>query len=230
MSLFGFVQAGGGSTRFGADKALVQFEGKTLLARTVELVTSVCGEVKIVAPLGKYGDGSVPILTDQWPGQGPLGGILTALKHLNERLETPARTLAEDRGIGSYALILSCDMPFLTREWLAYLCDRAVKSTAQVIVPQSENGLEPLCACWRTDAASTVQTAFDAGVRKVTEAMKRLRMEVLDESAWKRFDTDGRLFWNMNTPADYEEARRIFEERDGPFGRTQGKQARPIQG
>ena len=48
----------------------------------------------------------------------------------------------------------------------------------------------------------SVQASFDSGVRKVTEAMKRLPMEVLDESAWKRFDSDGRLFWNMNTPAD----------------------------
>jgi molybdopterin-guanine dinucleotide biosynthesis protein A len=56
-----------------------------------------------------------------------------------------------------------------------------------------------------------VRQAFDAGVRKVSEAMKRLPMEVLDEPVWKRFDTNGRLFWNMNTPADYEEARRILE-------------------
>jgi molybdopterin-guanine dinucleotide biosynthesis protein A len=213
MSLFGFVQAGGVSTRFGVDKALVRFEGKTLLARTLELVSSVCGETKIVAPLGKYGDATVPILADRWPGEGPLGGILTALQHINGRRGIPAGAQAEDRGIRSHALILSCDMPFLTREWLAYLCDRAMKSNAQVTVPQSENGLEPLCACWSTDAASTIQTAFDAGVRKVTEATKRLPMEVLDEPAWKRFDTDGRLFWNMNTPADFEEARRVFEER-----------------
>jgi molybdopterin-guanine dinucleotide biosynthesis protein A len=39
-------------------------------------------------------------------------------------------------------------------------------------------------------------------------------MEVLDEPAWKRFDNDGRLFWNMNTPEDLAEARRILE---GPF-------------
>jgi hypothetical protein len=30
-------------------------------------------------------------------------------------------------------------------------------------------------------------------------------------SVWKRFDTEGRLFWNMNTPADFAEARRIIE-------------------
>jgi molybdenum cofactor guanylyltransferase len=221
MSTFGFVQAGGGSTRFGADKALVEFGGKTLIARTVELVRSVCDETKIVAPVGKYGDASVPILADLWPGQGPLGGILTALHHCNDTLGRSAGTMPADRRPGVFALILSCDMPFLTRDWLAYLCDRAAKSTALVIVPESENGLEPLCACWRADAASKIQAAFDGGVRKVTEAMKRLPMEVLDESAWKRFDTHGRLFWNMNTPADYEEARMVFKERAG--------QARPPQ-
>jgi hypothetical protein len=84
---------------------------------------------------------------------------------------------------------------------------------------------------------SAIQAAFDAGGRKVTEAMKQVSMEVLDEADWKRFDTDGRLFWNMNTAADYEEARRVLEERAGrtdgragPFDQTQGKQAPPRQG
>jgi molybdopterin-guanine dinucleotide biosynthesis protein A len=206
MRVFGFVQAGGGSTRFGADKAMVEIGGKTLLARTVELVASVCEETRIVAPAGKYADAPVSIVEDKWPGQGPLGGILTALEFSNEKLR-------DADGEGACALIVSCDMPFLKREWLAYLCDRAVKSTACVVVPESENGLEPLCACWRTDADAMVQSAFDDGVRKVTEAMKRLPMEVLDEASWKRFDTDGRLFWNMNTLADYEEARRVFAQR-----------------
>ena len=208
MRVFGFVQAGGGSTRFGTDKALVELGGKTLLARTVELVASVCEETRVVAAAGKYGDARVPIVVDKWPGQGPLGGILTALDFSNEKFRVAG-------GEGACALIVSCDMPFLTGEWLAYLCERAVKSTACVVVPESENGLEPLCACWRTEAVGAIQVAFDGGVRKVTEAMKRLSMEVLDESAWKRFDSGGRLFWNMNTLADYEEARRVIEERAG---------------
>jgi hypothetical protein len=41
--------------------------------------------------------------------------------------------------------------------------------------------------------------------------MKHLHVEVLDEAHWKRFDSAGRLFWNMNTPADYDEAKRILE-------------------
>ncbi len=206
--MIGFVQAGGGSTRFGADKALVELGGKTLLTRMVELVGSVCGETRIVAQPEKYANAAVSIVADKWPGQGPLGGILTALEFSNEKFR-------DADGEAACALIVSCDMPFLTREWLAYLCDRAVTSKAQVVVPESESGLEPLCACWRIDAAAMVQAAFDGGVRKVTEAMKRLTMEVLDEADWKRFDTDGRLFWNMNTLADYEEARRVIEERAG---------------
>jgi GTP:adenosylcobinamide-phosphate guanylyltransferase len=51
---------------------------------------------------------------------------------------------------------------------------------------------------------------FEAGTRKITDALNVLRVEVLDEKEWKRFDNDGRLFWNMNTASDYEEARRML--------------------
>jgi hypothetical protein len=40
--------------------------------------------------------------------------------------------------------------------------------------------------------------------------MKRLRMEVLDETHWKRFDSAGRLFWNMNTLEDYAAAQQMW--------------------
>jgi molybdopterin-guanine dinucleotide biosynthesis protein A len=202
MSILGYVQAGGASTRFGRDKALVGFGGRTMLAQTTGLLASVCGDVIIVAAEGQYPDVPVPLLADRWPGQGPLGGILTALQS------------SALRGTESiWNLIVSCDMPFLTRDWLEFLCQRAERSAAQVAVAESANGLEPLCACWKTTSMPSVQAAFDSGVRKVSDAMKRLPMEVLDVSVWKRFDTKGRLFWNINTPADYEEAKRILEVR-----------------
>lgn len=202
MIFHGFVQSGGGSKRFGTDKALAQFNGKTMLQRTGGLLAGVCDDVTIVAPAGKYADAPWPLVTDRWPGEGPLGGILTGLM------------ACEGSGLGpAWALHVSCDMPFLTSEFLAYLRERTSKSTAQVVVPQSASGLEPLCACWRADSLADLQAVFASGVRKVSEAMKRLPMEVLDDSVWKRFDTDNRLFWNMNTLADYEEARRAMEAR-----------------
>jgi molybdopterin-guanine dinucleotide biosynthesis protein A len=100
-------------------------------------------------------------------------------------------------------------MPFLTEEFLRYLRDFAEASHAKAIVPESAQGREPLCACWHTSAATELQTAFEAGMRRVNDALKLLNAEVLDEQHWKRFDSAGRLFLNMNTPAEYAEAQRI---------------------
>ena len=43
-----FILAGGKSTRMGADKAFVTLEGRTLLARALELARSVTADVRIV--------------------------------------------------------------------------------------------------------------------------------------------------------------------------------------
>jgi molybdopterin-guanine dinucleotide biosynthesis protein A len=199
-SVAGYVVAGGGSTRFGQDKAKAELGGKPMLTRICGLVSDTVGSVSVVAPPHRYLNFDVWITEDLWPGQGPLGGIITAL------LAT-----AETDGGRDWNLIVSCDMPFLTGEWLTYLIGRAIESSAQVVVPKSGYGLEPLCACWRTDAVGELESALDRGVRKVTEGISLLRAEVLDARDWKRFDSAGRLFWNMNTAADYEEARRIVE-------------------
>ena len=198
----GYVMAGGASRRFGSDKAVAEFDGRTLLSRMCELVEVSSGSVWVVAPRGRYTEHSVSIIEDRWPEEGPLGGIITALR--------------ASEGSGNkheWNLIVSCDMPFLTADWLKYLCIRALDTDAQVVVPQSAYGLEPLCACWLTAAATLLQAAFDEGTRKVTEAMKQLRTEVLDERHWKRFDSAGPLFWNMNTPQDYQTALQVWRTR-----------------
>ena len=197
-NVLGYVLAGGGSTRFGRDKALAEIDGKPMVLRMRELLANVTGGVNVVAARGKYSNLGVTTLTDRWPGEGPLGGIITAL------------SATEKSGV-EWNLLVGCDMPFLTREWLNYLIERSLASPAEVVVPRSANGLEPLCACWRGSGTETLARAFDNGVRKVTEAMKQLHMEIIDEIDWKRFDSAGRLFWNMNTAADYDEAKKILE-------------------
>lgn len=201
----GYVLAGGASSRFGRDKALVRFGETPLLLQIVKLAQTCTADVTVVAGGQKYGElgGELKIVEDRWPGEGPLGGIITALEHT-----------AATGPMTPWNLILSCDMPFLSSEWLQFLVDRARASAAeiQVILPHSTHGPEPLCACYRSDAAGALKTVFERGVRKVTQALKQVRTEVLDESAWKRFDSAGRLFWNMNTPADFEEAQRLWKQ------------------
>lgn len=155
---------------------------------------------KVIGAEGKYHTIRTLCIEDRWPGEGPLGGIVTALLHRQE-----------DEPGCSWNLIVSCDMPFLTAESLRFLAQRATASDAQIVLAQSAKGPEPMCACWRTDAVGVLQEAFERGVRKVTDGIALLKAEVLDEGVWKRFDNSGRLFWNMNTLQDYEEARRILE-------------------
>lgn len=195
----GYVLAGGGSTRFGRDKALVEMEGAPMLLRMRALLSSVSTDVHVISASHKYAAIGVTGIPDRWEGQGPLAGIVTAL------------LITEETSAADWNLIIGCDMPFLTREWLSYLAERALVSNAEVVAPESVQGLEPLCACWRTSAAAKLQDAFDSGTRKITQAMKQLQLEIVDEPDWKRFDSGGRLFWNMNTAADYDEAKRILE-------------------
>lgn len=199
--LAGYVMAGGGSTRFGRDKALVEFNGKTMLERAIELLRRVTEEAAIVAAAGKYPRAGARMIADRWPGEGPLGGIVTALLDAASFSAKP-----------EWALIVSCDMPFLSEEWLRFLTGRAVKSRAEVLVANSARGPEPLCACWKVAAATRLEEEFLSGTRKITQAMQAIRTEMLDEPEWKRFDSAGRLFWNMNTAADYDEVRRIRSE------------------
>jgi molybdopterin-guanine dinucleotide biosynthesis protein A len=200
-AVWGYVLAGGASSRFGNDKALAEFGGKAMLARMLGLIgASGVGEANVIGAAEEYGRFGALCVEDKWPGEGPLGGVITAL-----------RNTERSSGQRDWNLIVSCDMPFLTREWLRHLVERALASDAQVVLAHSAHGPEPLCACWKTDAAETLQRAFEEGVRRVTEGIAMLRAEVLDERDWKRFDSAGRLFWNMNTLADYETAKRILE-------------------
>jgi molybdopterin-guanine dinucleotide biosynthesis protein A len=206
LDLRAYVLAGGASSRFGRDKALVRFGATPLLLEILELAKSCTPKIAVVAGAQRYAglEGHLEIVEDRWPGEGPLGAIITALQYT-----VGTHPSAE------WNLILSCDMPFLTTEWLQFLVAhaRAASKEIQVILPHSAHGPEPLCACYRTGAWAPLKNVFDRGVRKVTQALKEVRTEVLDESVWKRFDSAGRLFWNMNTPADFEEAQRLWETR-----------------
>lgn len=195
----GYVLAGGASSRFGTDKALAELQGQTMLLRTAKLLAAVTPKVKVISPTAKLSEAAYETILDRWPGEGPLGGILTALLDAKS-----------DAGPNAWNLVVSCDMPFLSTEWLRFLTERALTSGAEAVVPKSAHGWEPLCSCWRASATEMMLPNFEAGTRKITEALNVLDVEVLDEKGWKRFDTGGRLFWNINTPADYEEARRIL--------------------
>ena len=81
------------------------------------------------------------------------------------------------------------------------------------VLPMSELGAEPLCAMYRKRAEGAIRAALERGTRKVTDGLAEVRIEFIEPGEWKGFDSDGLLFKNMNSPADYEEAKAKFEGR-----------------
>jgi molybdopterin-guanine dinucleotide biosynthesis protein A len=77
----------------------------------------------------------------------------------------------------------------------------------------NERGAEPLCAVYRKQAEAEIRAALDRGTRKVTDGLADVRIEFIELGEWKGFDSDGLLFKNMNSPADYEEAKARFDGR-----------------
>jgi molybdopterin-guanine dinucleotide biosynthesis protein A len=109
-------------------------------------------------------------------------------------------------------LILGCDLPYLSSEWLAWFIPCAMNSAAQAVVPESRRGLEPLAALYHRACAAALTAAVERGVRRVSEALSEILVERVRAAEWQGLDPSGRLFENMNTPADYEEARGRIEK------------------
>jgi molybdenum cofactor guanylyltransferase len=186
-----FILAGGESSRMGRDKARLELGGVPLILRTARLVESVAGPPAIIGNPDAYRAFELRAIADDWPGAGPLGGIATALR----------------AAAAAWSLIVATDMPYLTREWLEYLVARGLASSAEAVLPMNARGAEPLCAMYHRRAEPAIRKALERGTRKVTEGLLDVRIETIAPAEWKPFDSQGLLFKNMNSPADYEEAR-----------------------
>jgi molybdopterin-guanine dinucleotide biosynthesis protein A len=115
--------------------------------------------------------------------------------------------------------------------WLEWLLERAVSSDSGAnalraplrnavplsafvldgFIPDTNRGLEPLCAVYRAACASKLAAALDSGVRKVTEGLARINTEIIGENVWRKFSPDGSLFQNLNTWEDYVSAKKHLE-------------------
>jgi len=173
----GAVLAGGASRRMGRDKALVAApDGRPLVvvgldalraAGATDLVV-VGGDERALDALGDRGARWVP---DLHPGDGPLGGILTALAATDEEL----------------VVVMACDMPGVGPEVPAALAAALAGSPASgAAIATVDDREQPLTACWRRSlAAAPLRSAFEEGERaprKVLPVLDAVRVHGLPVS------------------------------------------------
>jgi len=184
------ILVGGQGRRLGGqDKSRLEIDGVTVLDRLLAVLDAVPARVMLVGgPADRAWPDGVQPVPDAKAGLGPLGGIHAALTHAT----------------GDRALILACDMPFLTAPFLAWLAGQGRE--ADVTVPRDARGTHPLCAVWATTALPVVERLLDRGVRKVGTALDALRVQVVEGATLEAFDPDGWLLHNINTADDYQRA------------------------
>jgi molybdopterin-guanine dinucleotide biosynthesis protein A len=186
----GFVVAGGKSRRMGADKALLPWEGSTLLDHAIARLRAVCDEVVVLSGSEpRYTDRGVPVVVDRDPEAGALGGVASGLEALDE-----------GRG-----LFLGVDLPFVPVALLRHLL--ALADGWDAVVPSSPEGAEPLCAVYASACREPVGRAVREGRLKMTAFWPDVRVRAVPPEELRAFGDPSSLFRNLNTPDDYERAR-----------------------
>ena len=186
-----FVLVGGKSTRMGMDKAFVMFDEGTLLDRALGLARSVSSDVRIVGDRAKFAAFG-PVVEDVFRGCGPLGGIHAALRASSAELN----------------LMLAVDVPFVSRELLQYLIERARRApAASVTVARAGGGWQPLCAIYRRAFADAAEPALQKGRYKIDALFDSAHTQEIEEEELRSSGFSAAMFRNLNTPEELAEAR-----------------------
>ena len=215
------ILAGGRSTRMGQDKASLAFGTGTLLSRVVSILASVpVDEIVIVARRGQIlptvepparvrgtvqsgrdvgptreAIARAPVIVhayDEIEGRGPLGGLAPGL----EALGAPV------------AFASACDVPFLSDAFVHLMFDAL--GDADVAIPEAEGRLHPLGAVYRRAVLPHVHALLAADRLRPVFLLDRVRHVKVPEEMLRAVDPHLRSLANLNTPGEYEAARKAF--------------------
>ena len=182
MQLQAFILAGGQSRRMGTDKSQLRLENQTFTERISETLLQVTPSVKVVRAD-----------QDIYPNWGALGGLHAAL--------SAAET--------EWAIVVACDLPFVTAELFKYLA--SVRTDHEAVVPLQPDGRpQPLAALYRIQPCRSRATELiETGHRRPLDLLELVNtrwvpfteLTNLDQA---NLDQAEKFFVNINTPGDYD--------------------------
>lgn len=188
----GFILIGGASRRMGRDKAELKLGELDFVQRIAQSLHAVAKSVRLVGSRVDERRWSIPLIRDQYAGCGALGGLHAALAACQ----------------ADWALIVACDLPFVSAPFLRFLTERATTDTEAVIPRQRDARLQPLCALYRRAPCLTAITALlQQGEKRVHTLLARL--ERVRAVAWEEYaalPNSEWLLFNVNSPDDYARA------------------------
>ena len=184
--------SGGRSSRMGQDKALMPFLSRPLIQRILDRLVSLGDETILSTnrPMD-YAFLNLPSYPDLRPDCGSLGGLQTVLSLAGH----------------SIVAAVACDMPFANLALFKYEEQLLRQTGADVVIPSTDDGLEPFHAVYRRDAClPAVQSALEAGDLKMINWLHEMNVRILLPGEVAPFDPHGLAFWNLNTPEEFHQA------------------------
>jgi molybdenum cofactor guanylyltransferase len=165
----------------GRDKALLPAGDRTLVEVVAGTVSAAAGPTALVGGPQRVLPVEFGFVWDLYPGEGPLGGILSALQS----------------STADWNLIVACDMPRLEVDFLRRLLDAAEQADSDALLPAGPSGRpEPLCAAYHRRCYQPLAQSFGRGLRKISTALEEVRAVV-----WPV--PEAFYFQNVNTPEEW---------------------------
>jgi molybdopterin-guanine dinucleotide biosynthesis protein A len=176
-TITGIVMAGGKSSRMGTNKALLPFQGKRLIDRSVETLLPLADKIIISSnePLPEL---PYQQLADAVKAIGPLGGLQACLN-----LST-----------NGWNMLIPCDTPFLSVSLYQQLLQHTTAVDA-VIVTHSQGKIEPLIGLYNRRLLPLIEDQIARGDYKLINLLRRARVFYFESE-------DPHQFRNMNHPGD----------------------------
>jgi molybdopterin-guanine dinucleotide biosynthesis protein A len=195
-NMTGVLVAGGQSRRMGRDKRFLELGGQTLLQRALSVLQSLFPEVVVALaePLPQLKADGYRVVTDLIPGCATLGGLYTGLASASH-----PRIFA-----------VGCDMPFLNPAVIRSLA--RIGAQADVVMPELATGLQPMHAVYSKACLPHLERLAKARELKVQglAEVPGLNVRLVSEKDFLDVDPQLLSFFNINTPADLEFARKLL--------------------
>jgi len=185
QNLTGIILSGGKSARMGENKAFIKVEGTPIIHRIHSLFERLFNEIIIVTEQKDlFSNLNARIYSDLIPNRGVLGGLYTGIFFSSF----------------PFSFCVACDMPFLKESIIKYLIKNI--DNYDVIVPKTEDGLQPLHALYSKNCLEPIKKIMEQGKYKVLDFYPMVKVKIIDEHEFFSFDPMKESFVNVNTPEE----------------------------
>jgi molybdopterin-guanine dinucleotide biosynthesis protein A len=192
----GFILVGGKSSRMGTDKSQLVFNGKTPIELIAAEMSAVTSSISLVGARRNNRHLSLNNVPDVHPGWGALGGIQAALGACRR----------------DWALIVACDLPFVTSELFRRLVSFVDNRTDTVVPIQPDGRPQPLCALYQHETCrSQAERLIEIGEHTPRALLAAVETRWIEFGELEDLPGAKNFFLNVNTPADFDQATKLFE-------------------